>query len=48
LLVGEADGLFDRAEAVTDNAAVRRRVEMARFSLLYLKCLRAPPGNFVV
>ena len=41
-LVREADGLFDRAEAVADNDEVRRRVELARLPLLYLKCLRAP------
>lgn len=41
-LVREADALFDRAEAVADNAAVRQRVELARLPLLYLKCLRAP------
>ncbi len=38
----EADALFDRAEAVADDEPIRRRVEMARLPLLYLKCQRSP------
>lgn len=34
--------LFDRAEAVADTESVRRRVELARLPLLYLKCKRSP------
>jgi hypothetical protein len=40
--VDEAGRLFDLAEAVADTEAVRRRVEMARLPVLYLKCKRSP------
>ncbi len=40
--VREAEALFDRAETVADNEAVRRRVEMVRLPLMYLKCKRMP------
>ncbi len=41
-LIHEADTLFDRAEAVADNADYLARVELARLPLLYLKCRRDP------
>ena len=40
--VEEAGLLFDRAEVVAETEAVRRRVELARLPLLYLKCKRSP------
>jgi hypothetical protein len=40
--VVEAGRVFDKAEAVADNAVVGQRVEMARLPLLYLKCKRMP------
>jgi len=40
--VAEADAIFDEAEAVADNEAVRQRVEMARLPIIYLKCRRSP------
>jgi len=40
--VREADAIFDRAEAVADNEAVRQRVEVARLPIMYLKCKRSP------
>ena len=40
--VREAEALFDRAETVAEDEAVRRRVEMARLPIMYLKCKRTP------
>lgn len=40
--VEEAGRLFDQAEAVADDDDVRRRVELARLPLLYLRCKRTP------
>jgi hypothetical protein len=40
--VEEAGQLFDQAEAVADTEALRRRVELARLPVLYLKCKRSP------
>lgn len=40
--VREAEELFDQAEIVADNEEVRRRVEVARLPILYLKCKRTP------
>jgi hypothetical protein len=40
--VSEADKIFDQAERVADNEEIRRRVEMARLPLMYLKCKRTP------
>ena len=40
--IAEADSLFDQAETVAENETMRRRVEMARLSILYLKCIRTP------
>ncbi|MBL9125999.1 MAG: DUF4838 domain-containing protein [Verrucomicrobiales bacterium] len=40
--VREAQTLFDRAEAVADTDAIRRRVELARLPVLYLACKRNP------
>jgi hypothetical protein len=40
--VEEAEALFDRAEDVADNEEIRRRVEMARLPIMYLKCKRTP------
>ncbi|MBI5094026.1 MAG: DUF4838 domain-containing protein [Candidatus Hydrogenedentes bacterium] len=40
--VRDADRLFEKADAVADNAEVRQRVEMARLPILYLKCKRMP------
>ena len=38
----EAEQIFDRAEAVADDEAVRQRIEMARLPIMYLKCCRLP------
>lgn len=38
----DAGAIFDEAEIVADNETVRRRVELARLPLLYLKCKRTP------
>ena len=38
----ESGQLFDHAETVAETEEVRRRVEMARLPILYLKCLRNP------
>lgn len=40
--VRQAEGLFEKAEKVADSEAVKRRVEMARLPILYLKCKRQP------
>ena len=40
--IDQADALFDQAEVVADNDAIRQRVEMARLPILYLKCHRDP------
>lgn len=40
--VSEAEKIFDQAERVADNEEIRRRVEMARLPLMYLKCKRTP------
>ncbi len=40
--VQQAEAIFDQAEAVADNEEIRRRVEMARLPIMYLKCLRQP------
>ncbi len=40
--VREAEGLFDRAEAVAETEEIRRRVELARLPVMYLKCKREP------
>ncbi len=40
--IDEAGRLFDQAEIVADTEEVRRRVELARLPLLYLKCKRTP------
>lgn len=40
--VREAEAMFDRAEVVADTEEVRRRVELARLPVLYLKCKRTP------
>ncbi len=40
--IREAGELFDQAETVAENVEIRRRVQMARLPLLYLKCLRDP------
>ncbi|RJP28347.1 MAG: DUF4838 domain-containing protein [Candidatus Omnitrophota bacterium] len=40
--VRQADALFDRAEIVAETETIRRRVEMARLPILYLKCKRSP------
>jgi hypothetical protein len=40
--VGQAEALFDEAETVADTDEIRRRVEMARLPILYLKCKRMP------
>jgi hypothetical protein len=40
--VREAERLFDKAESVADTEAVRRRVEITRLPIMYLKCKRNP------
>lgn len=40
--VREAEAVFDMAETVADSEAIRRRVEMARLPVMYLKCKREP------
>jgi hypothetical protein len=40
--VRQSEALFDQAETVADNEAIRQRVEMARLPIMYLKCLRTP------
>ncbi len=40
--IRQADVIFDKAEAVADDEAVKARVEMARLPLMYLKCMRDP------
>lgn len=40
--VSEADKIFDKAERVADNEEIRRRVEMARLPVMYLKCKISP------
>ncbi len=40
--VSEAEKIFDKAERVADNEEIKRRVEMARLPLMYLKCKRTP------
>lgn len=40
--VGVAGALFDQAETVAETDAIRRRVELARLPVLYLKCKRSP------
>ncbi|MBI4560208.1 MAG: DUF4838 domain-containing protein [Candidatus Hydrogenedentes bacterium] len=40
--VREAEAIFDRAEIVADNDEIRRRVEVARLPIMYLKCKRMP------
>ncbi len=40
--VRDAEALFDKAETVADNEEIRRRVEMARLPVMYLKCRRSP------
>ncbi|MFH1740571.1 MAG: DUF4838 domain-containing protein [bacterium] len=41
-LVSQAEAIFDQAEIVADNEEIRKRVEMARLSIMYLKCKRTP------
>ena len=40
--VRQAERIFDKAEAVADSEEVRKRVEMARLPVMYLKCKRSP------
>ncbi len=40
--VRDAEAIFDRAEAVADDEAIRQRVELARLPVMYLKCKRNP------
>ena len=40
--IRDADALFDQAETVADTDAVRRRVELARLPLMFLKCKHTP------
>ena len=41
-LIRKADAIFDRAEVVAENEEIRRRVEMARLPIMYVKCVRSP------
>lgn len=40
--IRQADAIFDQAETVADTEEIRRRVEVARLPLMYLKCKRDP------
>ena len=40
--IHQADELFNQAEIVADNEIIRRRVEITRLPLMYLKCKRDP------
>ncbi|MBP9902167.1 MAG: DUF4838 domain-containing protein [Verrucomicrobia bacterium] len=40
--IRQAETLFDQGETVADTEAIRRRVEMARLPIMYLKCKRSP------
>ena len=40
--IQQAEALFDRAERVADSSEIRRRVELARLPVMYLKCYRTP------
>ncbi len=40
--IREADAIFDRAETVAETEEIRKRVEVARLPLMYLKCKRDP------
>lgn len=40
--INDADKIFDKAEIVVENDEIRKRVEMARLPLMYLKCMRNP------
>ena len=40
--VRHSEEIFDKAEKVADNEVIRRRVEMARLPIMYLKCKRTP------
>jgi hypothetical protein len=40
--IRRAESLFDQGEIVADTEEVRRRVELARLPILYLKCKRSP------
>ena len=40
--VEQAEALLDEAERVADSPEIRRRVEMARLPIMYLKCHRTP------
>ena len=40
--IKEATELFDKAEIIAENDEIKKRVEMARLPLMYLKCKRDP------
>jgi hypothetical protein len=40
--IEEADKIFDNAEIVAGSDEIKKRVEMARLPLMYLKCKRNP------
>ena len=40
--IRDCEAIFDEAEIVADSEAVRRRVEMARLPIMYVKCVRTP------
>ncbi|MEN8191418.1 MAG: DUF4838 domain-containing protein [Bacteroidota bacterium] len=40
--IRKADKIFDKAEIVAENAEIKKRVEIARLPLMYLKCKRNP------
>ncbi|RLD75005.1 MAG: hypothetical protein DRJ07_18855, partial [Bacteroidetes bacterium] len=43
--IEEADKIFNKAEAVAENDDFKKRVEMARLPLMYLKCKRDPVNS---
>jgi hypothetical protein len=40
--IRNADSIFEQAEVVAENEEFRRRVDVARLPLMYLKCKRSP------
>ena len=43
--IEESDEIFDRAEIIVENDEIKKRVEMARLSLMYLKCKSDPVNS---
>ena len=43
--INDADHFFDKAEIAAENDDIKKRVEMARLPLMYLKCKRDPVNS---